>query len=379
MNLVPTFIKSTFIAFILLDCTNNNLIFGSQTTAVHALGSPISSKNEKNHPISSPYSKAMSAAAQKTIKEICRKPPRHWVGDAFHVYPVFANKAFTSELSPFLMFDYAAPKEFPPEKNPNHRRGVGQHPHRGFETVTVAFQGEVEHADSEGNSGVIGPGDVQWMTAARGIIHEEFHSTEFSKRGGIFEMFQLWVNLPSSKKMSKPRYQPILAKDIPQVPLAIVGKSGDENDVVGNSDSDVCTSTVEEGYAKIIAGNFRGTEGPAKTFTPIDIWVVSLLTKQKEFELEFVEGHTTLLFVQNGSVEIQGKALNLADVAIMDRKGTKLTIRATQKNTSLLILSGEPIDEPIAARGPFVMNTQGELQQAMTDYQRGTHGFSNFE
>jgi len=379
MNLVPAFIKSTFIAFILLDCTNNNLIFGSQTTAVHALGSPISSKNEKNHPISSPYSKAMSAAAQKTIKEICRKPPRHWVGDAFHVYPVFANKAFTSELSPFLMFDYAAPKEFPPEKNPNHRRGVGQHPHRGFETVTVAFQGEVEHADSEGNSGVIGPGDVQWMTAARGIIHEEFHSTEFSKRGGIFEMFQLWVNLPSSKKMSKPRYQPILAKDIPQVPLAIVGKSGDENDVVGNSDSDVCTSTVEEGYAKIIAGNFRGTEGPAKTFTPIDIWVVSLLTKQKEFELEFVEGHTTLLFVQNGSVEIQGKALNLADVAIMDRKGTKLTIRATQKNTSLLILSGEPIDEPIAARGPFVMNTQGELQQAMTDYQRGTHGFSNFE
>jgi len=321
----------------------------------------------------------MSAAAQKTIKEICRKPPRHWVGDAFHVYPVFANKAFTSELSPFLMFDYAAPKEFPPEKNPNHRRGVGQHPHRGFETVTVAFQGEVEHADSEGNSGVIGPGDVQWMTAARGIIHEEFHSTEFSKRGGIFEMFQLWVNLPSSKKMSKPRYQPILAKDIPQVPLAIVGKSGDENDVVGNSDSDVCTSTVEEGYAKIIAGNFRGTEGPAKTFTPIDIWVVSLLTKQKEFELEFVEGHTTLLFVQNGSVEIQGKALNLADVAIMDRKGTKLTIRATQKNTPLLILSGEPIDEPIAARGPFVMNTQGELQQAMTDYQRGTHGFSNFE
>mmetsp|Transcript_12227 Transcript_12227/g.17800 ORF Transcript_12227/g.17800 Transcript_12227/m.17800 type:complete len:381 (+) Transcript_12227:66-1208(+) len=380
MNLVPAFIKSTFIAFILLDCTNNNLIFGSQTTAVYALGSPnISSNNEKNHPISSQYSKAMSAAAQKTIKEICRKPPRHWVGDAFHVYPVFANKAFTSELSPFLIFDYAAPKEFPPEKNPNHRRGVGQHPHRGFETVTVAFQGEVEHADSEGNSGVIGPGDVQWMTAARGIIHEEFHSTEFSKRGGIFEMFQLWVNLPSSKKMSKPRYQPILAKDIPQVPLAIVGKSGDENDVVGNSDSDVCTSTVEEGYAKIIAGNFRGTEGPAKTFTPIDIWVVSLLTKQKEFELEFVEGHTTLLFVQNGSVEIQGKALNLADVAIMDRKGTKLTIRATQKNTSLLILSGEPIDEPIAARGPFVMNTQGELQQAMTDYQRGTHGFSNFE
>jgi len=383
---VLAIIKSTLVAFILLDYTgtnnNNNLIFGSQTSAVYALGSPTnisSTNNEKNyHPISnsSQSSTSMSAAAQKTIKEICRKPPRHWVGDAFHVYPVFANKAFTSELSPFLMFDYAAPKEFPPEKNPNYRRGVGQHPHRGFETVTVAFQGEVEHADSEGHSGVIGPGDVQWMTAARGIIHEEFHSTEFSKRGGIFEMFQLWVNLPSSKKMSKPRYQPILAKDIPQVPLAIVGKSGEDDG--GGSGSDVCTSTVEEGYAKIIAGNFRGTEGPAKTFTPVDMWVVSLLTKQKEFELEFVEGHTTLLFVQNGSVEIQGKTLDLADVAIMDREGTKLTIRATQKNTSLLVLSGEPIDEPIAARGPFVMNTHGELQQAFRDYQRGTHGFRHF-
>ncbi len=283
---------------------------------------------------------------------------------------VFANKAFTSELSPFLMFDYAAPKEFPPSKDARHRRGVGQHPHRGFETVTIAFQGEVEHADSAGNTGVIGPGDVQWMTAARGIIHEEFHSTEFTKNGGIFEMCQLWVNLPKNKKMSKPRYQPILAKDIPTVPLINVGGTDNVGQVPSENDEDgVCT--IEEGYAKIIAGEMRGVKGPAKTFTPMNLWVVALLTKQKEFELDFVDGHTTLVFVQNGAVEVQGKLLNQADVAIMSRGGSKLVVRATQKNTSLLILSGEPIDEPIAARGPFVMNTQAELRQAMTDYQRG--------
>eukprot|EP00814_Leptocylindrus_danicus_P001631 CAMPEP_0116025542 /NCGR_PEP_ID=MMETSP0321-20121206/13129_1 /TAXON_ID=163516 /ORGANISM="Leptocylindrus danicus var. danicus, Strain B650" /LENGTH=309 /DNA_ID=CAMNT_0003497793 /DNA_START=160 /DNA_END=1089 /DNA_ORIENTATION=+ len=305
-----------------------------------------------------------SSTVQKAIKEICRKPPQHWVGDGFLVYPVFANKAFTQELSPFLMFDYAAPKEFPPQKNLNRRRGVGQHPHRGFETVTIAFQGEVEHADSQGNNDVIGPGDVQWMTAAKGIIHEEFHSTEFSKRGGVFEMCQLWVNLPKKYKMKKPRYQPILAKDIPSVPLVSVN---DEKE--GEQGENVCT--LEEANAKIISGEFRGVKGPAKTFSPVNLWIVSLSTKAKEFELEFVEGHTTLVFVQKGGITVQGKELNLADVAIMDRAGSKLVIKATQKNTSLLILSGEPIDEPIAARGPFVMNTDKELRQAMVDFQRG--------
>lgn len=325
------------------------------TSTVQALASSSSSSPD--------LKMSKTASVQKAIKEICRKPPQHWVGDGFHVYPVFANKAFTQELSPFLMFDYAAPKEFPPEKNPNRRRGVGQHPHRGFETVTIAFQGEVEHADSQGNSGVIGPGDVQWMTAAKGIIHEEFHSTEFGKTGGTFEMCQLWVNLPKKYKMKKPRYQPILAKDIPLVPLVSVG---------GESDGDgenVCT--LEEASAKIISGEFRGVKGPAKTFSPVNLWIVSLATKAKEFELEFVEGHTTLIFVQKGGITVQGKELNLADVAIMDRAGSKLVVKATQKNTSLLILSGEPIDEPIAARGPFVMNTDKELRQAMMDYQRG--------
>jgi len=333
---------------------------------VHAIASSSSNNNNMSS----------TGTIQKTIREICRKPPKHWVGDGFHVYPVFANKAFTSELSPFLMFDYAAPKHFPPEKNPsssrsNHRRGVGQHPHRGFETVTIAFEGEVEHADSAGNSGIIGPGDVQWMTAGKGIIHEEFHSTEFSKKGGIFEMCQLWVNLPSRQKMTKPRYQPILAKDIPQVPLLSV-----HHDAADEEDDDVCS--LDEGYAKVIAGDFRGTKGPARTHTPVNLWIVTLLTKNKEFELEFVEGHNTIVFVRNGGVQIQGRELNIADVAILEREGTKLVVKATQKNTSLLVLSGEPIDEPIAARGPFVMNTQRELQQAMMDYQEGKHGFKHF-
>lgn len=313
------------------------------------------------------------AAAQKTIKEICRKPPSHWVGDGFHVFPVFANKAFTNELSPFLMFDYAAPKEFPPSAkraDSGNRRGVGQHPHRGFETVTISFQGEVEHGDSRGNKGVIGPGDVQWMTAAKGIIHDEYHSTKFTREGGIFEMCQLWINLPKESKMVEPRYQGILDSDIPKVPLR--SNSSDDKDVCNEEES------LKEGYARIIAGEFHGVKGPAMTFSPVNLWDVGLLKKEKEFELEFIEGHTTLVFVRRGSVEVQGKALSLADVAIMEQAGKKLTVKATKDDTSLLILSGEPINEPIAARGPFVMNTQQELREAMHDYQFGMNGFHHY-
>lgn len=271
------------------------------------------------------------------------------------------------------MFDYAAPKEFQPT---TRRRGVGQHPHRGFETVTIAFQGEVEHRDSTGNSGVIGPGDVQWMTAAKGIIHEEFHSTKFAKEGGMFEMCQLWVNLPSSKKMTEPRYQPILNKDIPKVALPSVSSSSS----VSSEEEKVCSPAEDnDGWVRIIAGDFRGNKGPAMTFTPINLWDVGLTKKDREYELDFVEGHNTVLFVRRGSVEIQGKALGLADVAIMEKAGTKLTVKSTMEDTSLLILSGEPIDEPIAARGPFVMNTYGELAEAMQDYQMGRNGFDHFD
>jgi len=315
-------------------------------------------------------------AAQKAIKEICRKPRSHWVGDGFHVFPVFANKAFTNEMSPFLMFDYAAPKEFLPSvtrANNNKRRGVGQHPHRGFETVTISFQGEVEHADSKGNKGVIGPGDVQWMTAAKGIIHEEYHSTQFTEKGGIFEMCQLWVNLPKKSKMVEPRYQSILDSDIPKVPLRGSTSAGNDGDKVCNVDE-----SLKEGYARIIAGEFKGVKGPAMTYSPVNLWDVGLLKQEKEFELEFAEGHTTLVFVRKGSVEVQGKKLSLADVAIMENAGTKISIKATQDDTSILIMSGEPLNEPIAARGPFVMNTQQELQEAMHDYQFGMNGFHHY-
>ena len=299
---------------------------------------------------------------QKTIKEICRKPPAHWVGDGFHVYPVFANKAFTSELSPFLMFDYAAPKEFP---SSTKRRGVGMHPHRGFETVTVAFQGEVEHFDNKGNKGVIGSGDVQWMTAARGIVHQEFHSQEFAKKGGVFEMCQLWVNLPKEHKMTEPRYQPILNGDIPKVELLRVSKDT----------GDCSVAQIEDGYVRVIAGQFRDAVGPAKTFTPMNMWDIALLTKSVAFEFDIAAGHTLLVFVRRGAVKVEGEELKLADVAIMNQEGTILTLQATQDDTSVLILSGEPIKEPIAARGPFVMNTEAELGQAMMDYRYGQNGF----
>jgi len=306
---------------------------------------------------------AVAATVAKSIKEICRKPPSHWVGDGFHVIPVLANKAFTNDVSPFLMFDYGAPKEFPPT---TRRLGVGQHPHRGFETVTVALQGEVEHGDSQGNKGVIGPGDVQWMTAARGIVHEEFHSTNFAKKGGVFEMYQIWVNLPSAKKMIKPNYQEIKNKDIPVQELVSEQCAADGS------------STASDGSVRIIAGLYRGVHGAANTHSPVNLWDVKITNTERVYDFEIADGHTTLVFVRRGSVDIVGTKsaqLNLNDVAIMSLNGTKVSLRAKDADTQLLFLSGEPLNEPIAAQGPFVMNTRAELQQAIKDYQSGTNGF----
>lgn len=310
--------------------------------------------------------KAHMSSSSKSIKEVLRKPPAHWVGDGFNVFPVFANKAFTNELSPFIMFDYAAPKQFGAT---TQQRGVGQHPHRGFETITLAFQGEVEHADSQGNRGVIGPGDVQWMTAARGIVHEEFHSREFSKTGGIMEMCQIWLNLPAKNKMSKPRYQPILDKDIPRVPLASSTDVEETKECTGGE------GDIMSDYVRVIAGNYGGIEGAAKTFTPVDLFDMILATKDKSVDVNIPEGHNTIVFVRRGAIEVQGQTLNLADVAILNPSGTKVIIKALQENTCVLILSGQPINEPIAARGPFVMNTQKELMEAIQDFQMGRNGF----
>lgn len=318
---------------------------------------------------------ALSAAATtmskslRSVKQILPAVPKHWVGDGFNVHPVFGNKAFSEELSPFLMFDYAPPKQFPPLKSGQQPRGVGQHPHRGFETVTVAFQGEVEHADSVGNRGVIRPGDVQWMTAGRGIIHQEFHSNEYSTRGGPFEMCQLWVNLPKEHKMTKPGYQPIVDTDIPAVDIFQANDGGE----VGEC------STEPVGKARIIAGSFRGTKGPASTFSPVELWDINIAKKDATVDLPFNQDHNCIVFVRSGSIDVVGDIntkghVGPQAVALTERNGNFLRIKSGEPDTSVLIMGGLPLDEPIAARGPFVMNTHDEIIQANRDYQFGNFG-----
>lgn len=283
----------------------------------------------------------------KKIKTILPATARsHWVGDGFNVRPIFANLAFTQAISPFLMFDYAAPREFDAT---GEKRGVGPHPHRGFETVTIAFQGEVEHGDSVGNRGVIGPGDVQWMTAASGIIHEEFLSREFLRRGGTLEMVQLWVNLPAKDKMLAPKYQPILSRDIPMLQLP------------DNS-----------GTLRVIAGNYAGTQGAASTFSPVNLWDIKIKAG-KTVELSVPEGHNSMVFVRQGKMALGSAVIGAADLALFEKDGTHIQFQA-QEDTSLLLMGGEPIAEPIVASGPFVMNTEQEIRLAMMDYQSGRMG-----
>jgi len=270
----------------------------------------------------------------------------HWVGDGFNVRPIFAHLAFTQAISPFLMFDYAVPREFAATEK---KRGVGPHPHRGFETVTLAFQGEIEHGDSVGNRGVIGPGDVQWMTAASGIIHEEFLSRDFLKQGGILEMVQLWVNLPAKYKMIAPKYQPILSQDIPVLQLP-----------------------DNAGTLRVIAGNFAGTQGAASTFSPVNLWDIKL-NAGKSVELIVPAGHNTMLFVRQGKVALGSAVIGAADMALLESEGTRIKLQV-QEDTSLLLMGGEPIAEPIVASGPFVMNTEQEIRIAMMDYQSGRMG-----
>mmetsp|Transcript_16841 Transcript_16841/g.27516 ORF Transcript_16841/g.27516 Transcript_16841/m.27516 type:complete len:345 (-) Transcript_16841:38-1072(-) len=305
-----------------------------------------------------------SSVALRSVKQILPAAPRHWVGDGFHVHPVFSNKAFTEELSPFLMFDYAVPQRFEP--NNGSPRGVGQHPHRGFETVTIAFKGEVEHADSVGNRDVIKPGDVQWMTAGRGIIHQEFHSNEFSKKGGEFEMCQLWVNLPKKNKMTKPHYQPIVNKNIPVVDLKEASLDGE-------------CSEEPVGSVRVIAGSFLGTKGPATTFSPVELWDATIQKKGTVVDFPFPDDFNCIVFVRRGEIDIMNdsgdkKRVSAQGVALMKRENGSIRIQSDQKNTSLLIMGGLPLNEPIAARGPFVMNTWDEINKANRDYMMGKFG-----
>ena len=283
----------------------------------------------------------------KRVVGIYSPPWPHWVGDGFHVRSLFSYPNHGKALSPFLLLDYAAPTEFPPAKHP---RGVGGHPHRGFETVTIVYKGEVAHQDSTGKGGVIGPGDVQWMTAASGILHQEFHSEAFTRTGGTLDMVQLWVNLPAKDKMSEPGYQAILNVDIPCVDLA-----------------------EGAGSLRIIAGEYAGKGGPAHTFTPMQVWDLHLKAGA-QVELPARDGWTTALVLLRGRIRVGGeKEAEGVQVILLDRNGSGLSIAASEEST-LLLLSGEPIEEPIVGQGPFVMNTQQEILQAITDFNTGKFG-----
>ncbi len=291
----------------------------------------------------------MPLTTSKKLLRIQRSTSRHWVGDGFPVQTLFSYPALGETLSPFLLLDYAGPMTFPPTQA---RLGVGEHPHRGFETVTVVYAGEVEHRDSSGGGGSIGPGDVQWMTAASGVVHEEFHGQHFAQKGGLLEMVQLWVNLPAKNKMSSPRYQSILSNQIPVVQLR-----------------------DNRGSVRVIAGEFSGVKGSAQTFTPVHVWDLRL-TSDQPFELHVPENHTTALVVLKGSVHVHGSesAIQAAEVGVFERAGSVLSFNRAEDVTGLL-LCGEPIAEPITGSGPFVMNTPEEIRQAMADYQSGRMGY----
>ncbi|MGO4740760.1 pirin family protein [Bosea sp. 2KB_26] len=283
----------------------------------------------------------------RKVLGVFSSPHSHWVGDGFPVRSLFSHAAQGEHVSPFLMLDYAGPADFTPAERP---RGVGTHPHRGFETVTIVYQGEVEHRDSTGNGGLIGPGDVQWMTAASGILHEEFHSHAFTRKGGTLEMVQLWVNLPAKDKNAAPGYQTLLDREIPAVTLP-----------------------DDAGVLRVIAGTYQGHPGPARTFTPIDIWDLRL-KRDGTTSLVLPEGHTLGVAVLRGNVLINGAdKVREAQFALLDRNGGELTLEA-ETDASVLIVSGAPIDEPVAMHGPFVMNTREEIRQAMSDFQSGKFG-----
>ncbi|AOY00813.1 pirin family protein [Jeongeupia sp. USM3] len=283
----------------------------------------------------------------KRILGVYSAPRGHWVGDGFPVRSLFSYQSHGASLSPFLLLDYAGPADFPPGTRP---RGVGQHPHRGFETVTIVYKGEVAHRDSTGQGGVIGPGDVQWMTAGSGILHEEFHSEAFTRSGGALEMVQLWVNLPARDKLTAPGYQAITDASIPAVTLP-----------------------DDAGRVRVIAGEFAGRKGPARTFTPMHVWDVRL-QQGRHAELDVPEGWHTALVVLHGTVQLNGDTvLRDAQMAQLDPAGRSLTIEANSDAT-LLLLSGEAIDEPIVGHGPFVMNSDAEIAKAIADFNSGRFG-----
>jgi quercetin 2,3-dioxygenase len=281
----------------------------------------------------------------KNVRSIHRQGEGHWVGDGFPVHTVFHYQE-RPELTPFILLDHGA-GTFDPAAKP---RGVGWHPHRGFETVTLMLEGEVEHEDTAGNGGRIGPGEVQWMTAGSGLLHKEMHSAEFTRKGGTFEVLQLWVNLPAKAKMTAPRYQTLQRKDIPEVAVA-----------------------DGAGTVRVIAGEFSGSRGPARTFTPVTVLDVRLRAGAKA-KLDLPEGHTASIYMVKGEVRLNGREqVSATELVVFERAGEAIEIEAAQ-DTTLFVMSGEPIEEPVVGHGPFVMNSSQEIRQAFVDFHHGRMG-----
>ena len=291
-------------------------------------------------------SKQQQVTDMKKVLGIYGNTHQHWVGDGFPVRSLFTYNTLGQQASPFLLLDYAAPTAFEPSVRP---RGVGTHPHRGFETVTIVYSGEVAHRDSTGGGGVIGPGDVQWMTAGSGIVHQEFHSPAFTQQGGTLEMVQLWVNLPAKHKMATPRYQSIVDNQIP-----------------------VVTLPEGAGRVRVIAGSYGGQTGPTQTFSPVNVWDVRL-DDGRQAALTVPVGHTVAVVVLHGTVQVGGEMVGESQFALLERAGESLHLQGNS-DAIVLVLSGEPLNEPIVGHGPFVMNTQEEIGQAIEDFNGGRFG-----
>ena len=285
---------------------------------------------------------------QRSVEAVIAPPPPHMVGDGFRVHNFFpgTKQIGKTRMSPFFMLDYGSKIDFSPKDEP---RGVGVHPHAGFETVTIAYHGKVAHHDSAGNSGIIGEGDVQWMTAGSGLLHKEYHEEEFSKKGGPFQMVQLWVNLPAKDKKTKPKYQEITNNKMGKYNLP-----------------------GEKGFVEVIAGEYSGVKGPATTFTPIHAYNARL-KKDAKLDLNFPKEYNTGMLVIEGNVKVNGINAHADHFVLLKNDGEDISIETTE-DSIILILSGEPINEPIVAYGPFVMNTWEEIEQAVNDVNAGKFG-----
>lgn len=293
--------------------------------------------------------KAQTQVATKTIEMIIPPPPVHWVGDGFRVHGFFPYERLDqARMSPFYLLDYNSKYEFPPSPT---LQGVGPHPHRGFETVTIAYRGKVAHHDSMGGGGIIGEGDVQWMTAGSGILHKEYHEERFNREGGAFQMVQLWVNLPAKDKMTKPQYQAIEHSQMGIVDLPNGG-----------------------GAVEVIAGEFAGVKGPAATFSPVHLYNLKP-KKGVSLTVDLPAHYTTALLMIEGQVKINGERIVPTNhLALFNNDGETITLDADD-DSIILVMSGEPLNEPIAAYGPFLMNTRAEIAVAVEDFQSGKFGY----